>query len=1107
MNEDLGIDLPVDADISLERFAQLPFERQYTIYSRGMIPKRIVDETDPRFQLPDNSTVHFTSHFLTPSEDSHLQVHHLPLMQHEAYQTYYGFVLDLPGEHSYPFPVHDRIVYTRSRVTSQVQKAYQADPSVRRLMSVETTSRRRNALMVLDYSALHQMRVQGSMKGWRRTAILLRTMLENIVKANDGRNHFLYFPISGDAISRAKVLRTFSKVTQSSVGGNEDPSFMVLCQLLGFVYGHHTSVEVEADPNDTAMVAAYHTAEAAGGAIPPLCDPEDFPTNSLFWRIPKVQLSKINLILTHEGRMIIYNLEDLAKFSENSSTYQAVLRHIHILKMSGDEDFSADDLEQASEDELEARSAKRENAFATLLPDSAPEDDSIADNEARTYSGDDLATLNPPILGAKQIAADTALPAEEPDTDLEPDIVDTPAGPQAPQTPTLPSQKVQAQLAESLPFAAAFHGKLDEYLHTLDDTARKRTIKLLDRQRNIKIGSKSLEEHLAAPVPTLTPEVFTENASLHPDTSTQQSVMTKLDRVYIEEVLDQDIAKTFLFFNKFGFFVNGVTESIEHDRMNSTRVFKVDLVHSDGSRHRVPLSFPQPDSEGNVLSNGNTFRMTKQMIANPICKISPTRVNLSSNFNKSIVERISTVRGSYGTYLLKIVAELVKKKLVEVTYGRSRPGPEIIPYEYAVLSGRYNSLSIPNKNGYRFILDYDNRFDGLLPTQLEFLMKKEELYGCFCGYAPNGNLLFWDMEDKIHAVTTKGEHITSTPHFLQIVGGFYPAEIEKSVPYEYTTVKVIDRVYPLAFVVGFTKGLDWILDHYKVQYRWVDKGQRLSMTNSDLRIRFQDGSLIFSRYPLEASLILAGLSWCNTQFFTRESFNKPDVYYHILEMKGISTNQLKGITSFVDTFVDPISEEVLRDLGEPTETIGLFLRASAMLTYLSHYQASSVRHHRLRGYERIPSILFNELARRLARYNTERGRNKQFTINPEAVYLRVMNDPTMEIVETINPIQELRTLTRASYAGLGGRSGRSFVVEDRRFPEDGVGVISEATPDSGKVGLSFSTPFNPRIKSLRGALTPFEAGSELAGGQKFSIPPLLFAGAAQDDERAKSHSF
>ena len=104
----------------------------------------------------------------------------------------------------------------------------------------------------------------------------------------------------------------------------------------------------------------------------------------------------------------------------------------------------------------------------------------------------------------------------------------------------------------------------------------------------------------------------------------------------------------------------------------------------------------------------------------------------------------------------------------------------------------------------------------------------------------------------------------------------------------------------------------------------------------------------------------------------------------------------------------------------------------------------------------------------------------------------------MVLTEDINPVHEIKTNSGFTYSGMGGRTAQSFVVNDRRYPEDGVGIISEATPDSGAVAITATAPADATISNIRG-LPEKQDFEKLEPSQLLSAPSLLMPGVTQDD--------
>jgi len=245
---------------------------------------------------------------------------------------------------------------------------------------------------------------------------------------------------------------------------------------------------------------------------------------------------------------------------------------------------------------------------------------------------------------------------------------------------------------------------------------------------------------------------------------------------------------------------------------------------------------------------------------------------------------------------------------------------------------------------------------------------------------------------------------------------------------------------------------------------------------------------------------MSGLLKFETRPYEFAQFNGQDVYYALLRDEGISLNYLKGISDFFKLFIDPITRDVLLRMKEPTEVGRLLIRATEMLTTEDMIPAASMRNHRLRGYERFPTTLYNEMSRSYASYSRQRGNRKSYSINPEAVFLRLIQDQTLRIVEEMNPVENVKDKHSATYTGSGGRTAQSFVVEDRQFPADGIGVLSEATPYSGKVAINTYVTADPLIANIRGMFDLDNVDIEtLEPTQILSVSALLMPCSTNDD--------
>ena len=647
--------------------------------------------------------------------------------------------------------------------------------------------------------------------------------------------------------------------------------------------------------------------------------------------------------------------------------------------------------------------------------------------------------------------------------------------------------------------------------------------------KTLLIDGVTIEEHLQQ---TAEPPVTNNHLDFLKDKVVDQSMLSStaidLDKHYLDHVMAKDIAAVVSQMATNGMFLIKTEQYDTVTQLSAIRQYKMTYQDLNGKRHNVTFKLPIVSSDGTILINGIKSRMIKQQVNLPICKIDDRRVSLASSYNKTLVERIGTKAHNFNAFITRYIAQIYKAKVgLDLSYGSVTTSVKL-PYDYSSLARSYSSLTMtepPREEGgepfqYHFTFDYDKRFADTPATEaitaggseVSYLTKQraleelEKTYGVYCGRSRRNGYtyrMFFGYDNIIRFI---GPNRGMTPvgyetSFISLLFNIFEKKVSPPNPLsEWTELKILDKNFPVVFILGFEYGLQRVLDHIKLTYQFVPTGTRFPRTPTTLVVPFADGNLVFDRYPLEKSLVVAGLLKFKTKSYEFAKFNSQDIYYILLQDSGISLNYLKGITDFFKLFIDPITRDVLLRMHEPIEVGRLLLRATEMLTTEESIPSASMRNHRLRGYERFTTTLYNEMARAYAGYSRQRGNRSTYSINPEAVFLRLIQDQTLHIVEEINPVENIKEKHTATYTGGGGRTAQSFVIEDRQYPADGIGILSEASPDNGKVGINTQISANPIIANIRGmfALDSVDP-SKLEPSQLLSVPSLLMPCSTNDD--------
>jgi hypothetical protein len=378
-------------------------------------------------------------------------------------------------------------------------------------------------------------------------------------------------------------------------------------------------------------------------------------------------------------------------------------------------------------------------------------------------------------------------------------------------------------------------------------------------------------------------------------------------------------------------------------------------------------------------------------------------------------------------------------------------------------------------------------------------------FGIFVGITSDMELLFWDFKNSIRKVSHKGEELSHWKSFNQLLVDVLGSEagLQKQVN-EYTLVSFPGEKIPLVFTLGYEMGLENLFKKINLQYRFYSSGNRPVIGIDDISIRFADGFLVFNRYPLQRSLIAAGLTWADLKDINFKDLNFPAPYTKVLVSKKMKPGTIQTVTQFVDFFVDPITETVLRDMSEPTVWSALLLRANMMVTDYYAIDTASIANHRFRKFERWNGIVYESIFKEFSRWRRTNGK-KSFSINPEDVFQKIVQDATVAINDTINPIHEVKQSANYTFTGRGGRSADAITQESRIYPKDGLGIVSDAVPDSGKVGITSYLSASPNIDNVHGIPKAYKEGDELEAPQMLAIGTNVMPGGTTDDGKRASY--
>ncbi len=611
------------------------------------------------------------------------------------------------------------------------------------------------------------------------------------------------------------------------------------------------------------------------------------------------------------------------------------------------------------------------------------------------------------------------------------------------------------------------------------------------------------------------------------DKSMFLSSVNVADENYIKTVLKKDILGSVLAVQHAGIAVVGYEIDRHVDAVSDFEIHSVTLQPAVGRQSTIRFRIPTVGKTGQFISNGSKYRLKKQRREIPFVKVSPTRVALTSYYSKLFVDKSDRAVFNYDRWVSnRIVADGLNdsnRYIGNILISNVEEPSAKVPAIYAALAQRVagftvnpdawaadtaeekaaeQQLTLSDKPAKRvFEFDYNNRFkSGLL---VEDHVRSIEARGEFvvCGRAGDAYVVV-DFNNVFY-LWNRGQ--------TKVIGrieDMLHLPMEKA-PTAMAELNLFGKTLPIGVVLAYLMGLENLLKLMKVTPRRVSNGERINLSPDEFVVRFLDESLVFQKDDALASLVFSGFNLYHRAIsnYSVWSFDKKDVYLNVLDEYGIGLRYLRELDLMNAMWIDPITESLLRDMGEPTVFTHLLLRAAEVLktryvpTKVENASASFEGLERSTGYERFAGVVYQKLVESIRTYNTKTAISRaSVSMKPHDVWMNIVQDPAAELVQEINPIHNVKEKEVITYGGSGGRSQRSMTAEHRLFKKSDEGFISEGTVDSGQVAIITYTPPSPKLTSVRGTVQRFNPEKD-GPANLFSSAALISPCADRDDPK------
>lgn len=579
------------------------------------------------------------------------------------------------------------------------------------------------------------------------------------------------------------------------------------------------------------------------------------------------------------------------------------------------------------------------------------------------------------------------------------------------------------------------------------------------------------------------------------DKSVLNASTSVVNKKYVKEVMKKDIAAAILSVQQRGVIVKDYKVERHEDAMTRYETHKFTLKPIGGRPTTVDIHIPLPDKYGKLKVNNKLYTLRMQRVDMPIRKVKPDRVALTSYFRKLFVERTKRRSHDLGRFITRQLVERaenpednrVTKYVLRNVFNKEYE----VPYYYSLIAERISELQVTYEGkSVTLYFDYAHINHHFSEDELKTLKPNLVPLGKL-----SGKLIAVDNLNQIHMLTGNDwHHLTSFQAFLDIY--------DEKAPVNFAEMKISDKVLPIGFILGYIYGIDNLVKLLDCRVERYPSNTRIEVPPECYRLVFNDEQWVLERDDTVASMILSGLLQFKATLkrHTVHEFNSSDAYYLMLDNAGLSSRYLVEIDDLVKSWMDPITEGLLKDMGEPTNLPELMIRGVELLRTRWSPEEMDARYMRTRTHERFAGALFKELHLAIkARDRRDSNGDTRIEVNPYSVWQAVMDDPAILSVREANPIQNLREQEGMTYRGEGGRSDQTMKADARKFLKTDVGDISESTPDSGAVGIiAYKSP-DANIINLRGQTRQYDPKTD-GNAKIFSSTLLLSPSADQDDQ-------
>lgn len=501
-------------------------------------------------------------------------------------------------------------------------------------------------------------------------------------------------------------------------------------------------------------------------------------------------------------------------------------------------------------------------------------------------------------------------------------------------------------------------------------------------------------------------------------------------------------------------FIRKIEREDSSDSFTKKETLTVYFEDENRVKHTFKVDIPKIVDDKYLFINGNKKGFVKQLVLKPVVKTAPDAVQLVTNYNKVFLYR----RGDKSSPKIEKIKKTVSS-LIHREYDIKKADSSLVNKEY-LTNIEYDEFA---KDIFYICIK-----DLLLCFNQVDIRKKLAEVNFDTNTLPVNHLPIGIKNKKpvlldVQSNKVIGTDLSLTDYIVDCIKEIKPdideeiAKISVGKRYMYTEASVLNQKVPLILFLAYKEGLSSVLKKSKMKYYFTDKRPSLTAdekTNKGV-IQFADGYLVYDLYPMRNSLLMNAFTSIPTREYEIELFDTREVYLDIFNTLFGSRTIGKGLDNIYQLFFDPITLEVLKDLGLPTDFVEIFLYGNSLLEDNMYVNENDMSLYRVRSTELINAYLYRVLADAYRVYKDSKNASTPIKVSvpQDKLMKELLASLNTEDVNILNPV--IAATNNCTYKGLSGLNLQTaYNLDKRAYSKSMTGL------------LGISSPYNASVKYL-----------------------------------------